>query len=188
MNLFFLSVCPDDCAEQHCDKHIVKMPVELTQMLYTAHYVNNCHDTMKIFVRQAPPGGWKQVFTNHPTCIWIRSSREAYRYTCLLGIALCEEYTYRYDREHACEKHLLWLESAEPEEFPTSVRDTFSVCKTPPSLVDTPFECFPLCMPVEYKTHDAIESYRNYYLGDKKRFARWKRREPPSWWTVDNKN
>jgi hypothetical protein len=31
----------------------------------------------------------------------------------------------------------------------------------------------PLCMPDEYKCDDYIQSYRNYYIGDKKRFARY---------------
>jgi hypothetical protein len=182
MNLFLLSEDPDECAEQHCDKHVVKMPVELTQMLYTAHHVNNSSETMEIFKLKAPEKGWKQVFTNHPMSIWVRGTREAYEFTCLLGIALCEEYTYRYDREHACEKHLRWLEESHPEDFPKNLKDTFNVCRTPPTLVETPFKYFPLCMPIEYKTDDAILSYHQYYIGDKKRFATWKRRTPPLWW------
>ena len=109
MNLFLLSTNPTECAEQHCDKHIVKMPVELTQMLYTAHHINDSDETLEIFKKKSPNGGWKKVFVNHPMSIWVRGSLEAYQFTCLLGIALCEEYTYRYDREHACEKHLRWL-------------------------------------------------------------------------------
>ena len=31
------------------------------------------------------------------------------------------------------------------------------------------------------KTDDAVESYRNYYNGAKKDFAKWKNRDIPEW-------
>ena len=37
----------------------------------------------------------------------------------------------------------------------------------------------PQCMPDEYKTEDYVQSYRNYYVGDKKRFARYTNRTTP---------
>ena len=33
MNIFHLDTDPKTCAEFHCDKHVVKMIVETTQML-----------------------------------------------------------------------------------------------------------------------------------------------------------
>ena len=33
----------------------------------------------------------------------------------------------------------------------------------------------------QYKVDDYVQSYRNYYIGDKKRFATWKNRDIPSW-------
>jgi hypothetical protein len=36
-------------------------------------------------------------------------------------------------------------------------------------------------MPDEYKVKDVIESYRNYYNGAKKDFAKWKNRDTPEW-------
>jgi hypothetical protein len=38
-------------------------------------------------------------------------------------------------------------------------------------------------MPDEYKTDDAVESYRRFYIGEKAGFAQWnKTTEAPSWW------
>ena len=37
MNIFELHTNPSICAEMHCDKHIVKMPIEYAQLLSTAH-------------------------------------------------------------------------------------------------------------------------------------------------------
>ena len=39
MNIFELHENPNVCAEMHCDKHIVKMPIEYAQLLSTAHRV-----------------------------------------------------------------------------------------------------------------------------------------------------
>ena len=39
MNIFYLSDDPQLCAEQHCDKHVVKMCIEYAQLLSTAHRI-----------------------------------------------------------------------------------------------------------------------------------------------------
>jgi hypothetical protein len=36
-------------------------------------------------------------------------------------------------------------------------------------------------MPEEYKVDDVVESYRKYYCGEKRYFAKWKNREIPEW-------
>lgn len=41
MNLFFLDVDPEVAAEFNCDKHVVKMATEATQILYTVHALVN---------------------------------------------------------------------------------------------------------------------------------------------------
>ena len=44
MNIFYLHNDPEICAAYHCDKHVVKMILELVQMLYTAWQINNDSD------------------------------------------------------------------------------------------------------------------------------------------------
>ena len=44
---------------------------------------------------------------------------------------------------------------------------------------------FKLAMPDQYKCNDPVKSYRDYYIGEKSRFAKWKT-EPPAWWPVEN--
>ena len=45
---------------------------------------------------------------------------------------------------------------------------------------------FAIVMPVEFKTEDPVESYRNYYMSeDKQKIASWKkRREKPDWYRM----
>ena len=40
MNIFFLHSNPRRCAKYHSDKHLVKMILELTQLLTCAQYFN----------------------------------------------------------------------------------------------------------------------------------------------------
>ena len=39
MNIFYLHKDPRQCAQMHCDKHVVKMIVEYAQLMSTAHRV-----------------------------------------------------------------------------------------------------------------------------------------------------
>jgi len=41
---------------------------------------------------------------------------------------------------------------------------------------------FKQCMPDQYKSDDAIEAYRAYYMGEKRNMANWKKRQAPEWW------
>lgn len=37
-------------------------------------------------------------------------------------------------------------------------------------------------MPDEYRSSDAVDAYRHYYMGEKADMAVWKRRGKPDWW------
>ena len=41
----------------------------------------------------------------------------------------------------------------------------------------------PQCMPDEYKGDCAVKAYRDYYVGEKARFAKWKVSGAPWWWS-----
>lgn len=85
--------------------------------------------------------------------------------TVAFGLELCKEYNFRYERIHKTQSVLEWLKENEPEKIPPC----YSV--TPPARA----------MPDEYKTDSPIQSYRNYYLGEKRSFAVWTKRQPPQW-------
>jgi hypothetical protein len=59
MNIFFLHRDPSRAAKAQCDKHVVKMVLETTQMLSTAARRNG-------FDR-----GYKSAHPNHPMTIWV---------------------------------------------------------------------------------------------------------------------
>ena len=51
MNIFILDDNKSNCAKFHCDKHIVKMPLEMAQMVSFLHYDKNIYANSKVDVR-----------------------------------------------------------------------------------------------------------------------------------------
>ena len=85
MNIFFLHILPQICAEMHIDKHVVKMILETTQLLCSAHYMANENNT-PIYTPC-----YKLTHKNHPSSIWTRESKENYKWLCELGKELCKD-------------------------------------------------------------------------------------------------
>ena len=169
MNLFFLHHDPVKCAEYHCDKHVVKMIIELAQMMYTAHILNNSVNL--------PENSYRKISNhNHPTAVWVRKSMGNYKYCSILCINLCKEYTYRYKRIHKTEKHAQWLS----ENFPTFTQISYvkAVKLVSSKYFTTPV---PLAMPDDSMCNNVFYSYRKYYRLHKKDFAVWTNRPIPYW-------
>lgn len=152
MNIFVLSRKPKVCAAYHCDKHTVKMIIEYTQMMSTAHHVFS------------GAGPMKPTHKNHPCTIWVMQSRHNYNWLAELALELCYEYTRRYKKVHALEKVIVGLQKP-PKKLPQTARMT-------------PFVCV---MPEQYIHKNPVTAYRNYYMLDKVRFARWKNTKHPYW-------
>jgi hypothetical protein len=153
MNIFFLSLDPSEAARLHCDKHVVKMILETAQLLYTAHWV---------YESSLPEGAYRKTHPNHPSARWVRESLENYTWLCRLGLALCEEYTYRYGKIHKTQHHLEWLSGHSPH-----------------NLVNVGWTLPRLAMPDEFKNNDPVIAYRNYYKGAKARLLSYTKRPTP---------
>ena len=148
MNIFFLDKKPSVAAEHQCDRHVVKMILETTQMLCTAYQKK--HGIKSDLYKPAYP--W------HPMTIWVGETKANFKWAWELAFSLSIEYVIRYGKFHKCnfiiskfnEYYCEWLNW------------------------DGDFTTPPLCMPDKYKTDDFVESYKNYYVGEKKSFAKYK--------------
>jgi hypothetical protein len=176
MNIFYLDNDPKTCAQMHVDKHCVKMILEYAQLLSTAHRVIDGNLTVGL----SESGRKRSSYTledfrepilysathiNHPSAVWVRRGEQNYRWLFTLFCELLEEYTYRYGKQHATSRLLTTL--ARP---PKNIK------------MDEPFTEPTPAMPDDYKVAgDSVQSYKNYYLGDKQRMFSWKNREKPSW-------
>lgn len=166
MNIFVLDRNPMTAATYHCDKHVVKMVLETAQILSTVLKETNTTDDTILY---------RSTHKNHPAVKWARESKENYRWLVELGKYLSAEYTYRYGKVHKSDKVIQFADSYWKEI--SSVNET---------KLNIPIN-FVQVMPDKYKSNDTVQSYRNYYMGEKAHFATWTKREEPYWW-FDNES
>lgn len=177
MNIFYLDKDPMFCAMQHCDKHVVKMIIEYAQLMSTAHRILDGKEYLGLTANGRKIRRWrmdndelekglmKASHINHPSNIWLRQSKQNYVWLNRMWNYLLLEYTYRYNKNHACEKYrdLLYV-------WPTNIPDDQFTDPTP-------------AMPDDCKIPgDSLSSYHKYYNEKKFHFARWKNRNKPTWY------
>ncbi len=111
------------------------------------------------------PAPYKLSHKNHPMTLWAGDTLPNWGWTLLHGLALAKEYTRRYGKVHKSDPILHWVKVHGGK--PVGGKFTYP----------------PLCMPDQYKTNNFVTAYRNYYIGDKSRFAKWKLGNAPSWYS-----
>ena len=185
MNIFMLSEDIEECARMHCDKHVVKMITEHTQMLSTAKRTfDGAPSTVKVGSKTKRinllPGeepiviggelvienkqAFLQCHDNHPCTLWTKLCDKNYLLLVDLTDALIREYEYRYGGTHG-------------------TTATFEMLRDPPKGIKQHHTTtmFAQAMPEQYKVPGTpVQGYRNYYNGEK-HFATWKNREVPYW-------
>lgn len=166
MNLFILSLIQKEIAEAMMDKHVSKILLEAVQMLCTAKHLVDPDDEVNQCL-------YKIAHKNHPVTIWCRKSRANFLWTLDLIDELHEEWIYRFGHPETKIHKSYWIASVLRDRIPPS--EMFEEEGLTP---------FALAMPDKYKTEDAIESYRNYYMSqEKQRIASWKKKRPkPDWY------
>ena len=111
----------------------------------------------------------------------------------LLQYASCLEYTKRYHKVHACQKHFEYLNHLG---FPgNDSNESQKERKTILATKDIPhgLQYIPLCMPHEYIVYDeqkqplGIESYQKYYISKQHAFKMiWTKTKTPSFFIKYN--
>lgn len=161
MNIFVLDDDEKLCAQYHHDVHLRKMIVETAQLLSTAHHIfpSEFSELNKIY---------KKTHENHPCSLWVRKTMSNYRWSWALLFYMCHEYSHRFGKKHKTESLLPYLQSF-------------------PNILDSGQTPHPLCMPIQYKKDDVVESYRSFYKKEKmldkngNLMANWTNRETPHW-------
>ncbi len=167
MNIFFLHLLPEICAQMHLDKHVIKMILETAQLLSSAHHMTNC----SVYTPR-----YKLTHQKHPSSIWTRQSIENYKWLSQLGIELCKEYTYRYGKVHKSQVEIELL--------------TVNIPELPVLPFSPPLEAMPdmyKSSSTERSIDGTIQAYRAYYFFEKHKILSWKGkcncREVPEWIT-----
>lgn len=153
MNIFVLDLNPRAAAEYQCDKHVVKMCLESTQILSTV-----CHK----YTGDAP---YRKTHANHPCTLWAGESFGNFSWLVLHTNYLFEEYTKRYKRNHKSEAPY------------------YAICNIMKDVKFPKEEMTPFAqaMPEKYRDPDAVKAYRNYYIGEKAYMAAWSKTPIPYW-------
>jgi len=182
MNIFVLDNDPRLAAIWQHDRHVVKMILESAQMLSTATRTQ-CDSEIPDFdaglTQEQFDSLYKSTHMNHPCNIWVRESWANFAWLTVHLDSLVTEYHRRFQKIHATDR-LRWLfgqivaKHVGQDRFWT--RDADRNLILAPGIMDlanqhTPFA---VCMPDEFKVIDeykaridAIESYRNLYIGSK---------------------
>ena len=162
---FLFTYDPIIAAHWHMDKHVVKMILEYSQIMCTAHHVLGSpisNDNL-----------YRKTHENHPSSIWVRQGKENYLWLYKLFCAVCDEYKYRYCKTHK-----------------TDVKLREILCVVPFNIPQACFTSPPQAMPDDCKCEHAIRAYRQYYIRHKSHIAKWKERNRPYWYvnknTIDN--
>ena len=160
MNIFRFDDDPVVAAKWQPSKMLVKMVLETAQVLSGAH---------RFLDGDVPAdlnGLYKLSHKNHPSSIWARETSENYLWLYKHFIALCEEYTDRYEKIHLSEQKL-----REPlAQIPYNI----------PYGNQTPIK---QAMPDKYKNDDGVLAYRQYCTYEKD-YAEWDKapHRKPEWW------
>ena len=154
MNIFAVDTDPKIAAQQLCDKHVVKMILESAQMLCA------------VFPNGDAP--YRRAFYNHPCTKWARESAENYEWLLDHAYAMCQEYTRRYGKVHKSLDAISWCGS------------NYHKLNIPRKGLTK----FAQAMPEQYKNSCGVTAYRSYYNGEKAYFAKWSKRETPSWFNA----
>ncbi len=154
MNIFRLHNDPDEAAKLNQDLHVNKICLEVTQMLA------NCY-SLEQLASEAPltQKGTVRKYSHlkHPLSQHIMSSKGAFKWALQHGLALCEEFEYRFERKHFCETFIRWADK-----------------NTPQRILDLAESEWPQC----FKQHiecitpgDVVAGYRKYYKLCKSQFV-----------------
>ena len=190
MNIFILHLNQRKIARWHVDKHVIKMLLETCQLLYTAHWTHfypqllECKSVVGLsrtqkqlqipdYVQSAPKcessnePGYRPCHVWHPCARWTQVCSGNYLWLAKLGVELAREYTFRFGKEHSCQKHIEWL-----------------IKNVPLNMTINERQGFPIAMDDEFKiSKDPIVCYRNYYKKSKKErgLVKYTKRQVPHW-------
>jgi hypothetical protein len=166
MNIFVTSLCPRISAQVLDNKRVVKMVLETAQLLSTAIFINSTIAYDDIY---------KPTHIKHPCTVWTALNLGNWDWLFKHFVALCEEYNFRYNKQHASEKILPYLLKHRTYIKSGSIT-AFANCTRSEALQ------------VDFtQTKDTCEAYKQYLTAKwyhDKLPPKWINREAPLWYNV----
>ena len=162
VNFFYLDKDVEKTAKYYCDKHVVKIPIEIAQILSKIHHILKTKiDYQKIYQNS------KVVSETLGPYVWSLSSLENYIWTCNLGLELIKEYKHRFNKTyHKTEEVLQYLLDNLP---PIEKRGIT------PFIMTNKYDMF------QYISKDPVKNARYNYAEMKCVDDKWTKRKKPNW-------
>jgi hypothetical protein len=163
VNFFYLDKDPVKCAKYYCNKHILKIPIEIAQILSKIHHeLETGIEYCKIYKNSLVVKN-----TLGPYC-WIKQSYDNYIWTSKLGLALINEYKLRYNKDtHKSEPILQYLADNPPKLPKIGITRFIGTNK---------YDMF------QYISNDPIICGRYNYAEMKCKNDKWNFHGPPDWY------
>lgn len=155
MNIFVLHSDPSMAVTLMCDQHIVKMPLESTQLVCTHLREHGVEFD----------GQYRSTHRNHPCRLWL-DQPGALRWLLRHGDALFTSFAAWRGKEHG--SRIVWNKAM----VAAHKAGLFGAAVQPTAFVQ--------CVPQQYQQTDAVRAYRAYYAGDKAQMARYRWNDMPS--------
>jgi hypothetical protein len=154
MNIFACDYDSRQSAIWLPDKLVVKMPLESAQILCTALW------------NSGEPAPYLPTHRKHPCVLWVARTRGNWNWLVEHGLALCDEFEYRYGKEHKSKNVILQVASQGPR--------------------TGELEPFAMAMPDKFKQTDPVLAYRAFLIAEKDHYATWKiSSRRPKWWRAE---
>lgn len=155
MKFIILDYDKKSAAKMLCDKHVKSIPSETCQIL--------CNVIHLIYPnrRDIP---FNKHNSNHPATKWALESKSNYMWLLRTFYYQRKEYTRRFGKQHKTTQAFEWL------------RDN-----SPYNMRDIGLTEFPQVLPDKYKSDDVVNSYRNFYIGEKSNVLNYTNRRKPTW-------
>ncbi len=157
MNIFFLDKCLYRCVDKYHYKHLIKIILEICQMMYSDFGGDPEHDML--FGKP-----YRRTHANHPMTRWVNATPHNYLVAGAIGLILCKRYTSEYKRQHACEARIRWLVKHRTMNMRGQVGSGYE-CKCSHKVCSVLRGCTPIpqCMPDVCKREDTFDAYVVYY-------------------------
>lgn len=165
VNFFYLDKNPSKCAKYYCDKHVLKIPIEIAQILSKIHHVLKTKiDYEKIYANS------KVVKESLGPYVWSLMSLDNYIWTCDLGLELINEYKFRFGKtSHKTELILFYLKENLPP---------IKNLGTTPFIMTNKYDMF------QYISSNTITNARYNYAEMKCSNDKWTKRTKPKWFVT----
>lgn len=145
--------------------YVHKDPMIAARSLCDKHIVKMILESVQLLSNNLPIDITltKRTHIKHPCSLWVGKSQSNFNWLLAHTYYLLKEYTNRYNKIH---KYNNWIEQL----YNIDLYKNYDDHTEPPQ-----------CMPEQYKELNSVNAYRNYYINEKYKFAKWKLNNKPDW-------